>query len=82
LVLIDHIDVLPQLFETVLVPEAVHAELRNAAAPAAIQTRAKSLPSWVEVRQVANIVANISDDTELRPLGAGEAPSPPRQVSL
>jgi predicted nucleic acid-binding protein len=35
LVLIDHIDVLPQLFETVLVPEAVHAELRNAAAPAA-----------------------------------------------
>lgn len=67
LVLIDQIDFLPQLFETVLVPEPVHAELRNAAAPATIQTWAKSLPSWVEVRQGANI----SDDAELRPLGAG-----------
>jgi predicted nucleic acid-binding protein len=66
LVLIDHIHVLPQLFETILVPEAVHLELRNAAAPAAIQIWAKSLPSWVEVRQVATA----SDDAELISRGA------------
>jgi len=37
LVLIDHIDILPQLFETVLIPEAVHSELQNPLAPAPVQ---------------------------------------------
>jgi predicted nucleic acid-binding protein len=68
LVLIDHIDILPQLFETVLLPDAVQKELRNPFAPASVQAWADLLPSWVEVRQVVNA----SDDAELRPLGAGE----------
>jgi predicted nucleic acid-binding protein len=37
LILIDRIDILPRLFETVLIPEAVHAELCNPLAPAPIQ---------------------------------------------
>ena len=45
LVLIDHIDVLPRLFETVLLPEAVHVELRNPLAPAPVQAWATTLPS-------------------------------------
>ena len=69
LVLIDHIDILPQLFETILVPDAVHAELQNPLAPAAVQDWASALPSWVEVKQVFN---NLPDDAALRPLGAGE----------
>jgi predicted nucleic acid-binding protein len=68
LVLIDHVDILPQLFETILVPDAVHAELRNPLAPALIQNWAAALPSWVEVKQVPNV----PDDAALRPLGAGE----------
>ena len=52
LVLIDHIDILPQLFETILVPDAVHAELQNPLAPAAVQDWAAALPSWVEAKQV------------------------------
>jgi predicted nucleic acid-binding protein len=68
LVLIDHIDILPQLFETILVPEAVHAELQNPLAPTAVQGWASALPSWVEVKQVLNV----PDDAVLRPLGAGE----------
>jgi predicted nucleic acid-binding protein len=68
LILIDHIDILPQLFETVPVPDAVQEELRSALAAASIQAWVDSPPSWIEVRQVANI----SDDAELTPLGPGE----------
>jgi predicted nucleic acid-binding protein len=68
LVLIDHVDILPQLFETVLVPDAVHAELQNPLAPTLIQNWAAALPSWVEVKQVQNV----PDDAALRSLGAGE----------
>jgi predicted nucleic acid-binding protein len=68
LVLIDHVDILPQLFETILVPDPVHTELRNPLAPTLIQNWAASLPSWVEVKQVPNV----PDDADLRTLGAGE----------
>jgi len=68
LVLIDHIDILPQLFETILVPEAVFAELRNPLAPPAVQAWVSALPSWVEVRPVPNV----PDDAALRSLDAGE----------
>ena len=68
LVLIDHIDILPKLFETVLVPDAVHTELRNPLAPALIQAWVTVLPSWVEIKQAPNA----TDDAVLRALGAGE----------
>ena len=68
LVLIDHVDILPQLFETILVPDAVHAELRNPLAPTLIQNWAAALPSWVEVKNVLKL----PDDAALQALGAGE----------
>ena len=68
LVLIEHIGILPRLFETVLVPDAVHTELRNPLAPAPVQAWTAALPSWVEVKQTPNV----PDDAALRPLGAGE----------
>lgn len=67
LVLIDHIDILPRLFEAVLIPEAVHTELCHPLAPAPIQAWAAAPPPWLEVKQVPNV----SEDVR-RPLDAGE----------
>jgi len=68
LILVDHIDVLPRLFENVLVPAAVHSELCNPLAPEAVQSWAAALPAWVDVKQAVNL----GDDPSLRPLGEGE----------
>ncbi len=67
LVLIDHIDILPRLFETVLIPEAVHTELSHPLAPAPIQAWAASPPPWLQVKQVPTVAQDV-----LRPLDAGE----------
>ncbi len=64
---IGHIDLLPQLFGTVFVPDAVHKELCHPAAHAAVRDWAAGLAAWVEVKAVAAI-----DDAALQPLGAGE----------
>jgi predicted nucleic acid-binding protein len=52
LVLIDHIEILPGLFETVLVPEAVYAEICHPLAPAPIRAWAAAPPLWLEVKHV------------------------------
>jgi predicted nucleic acid-binding protein len=67
LILIDHIDILPRLFESVLIPEAVHAELCNPLAPAPIQAWAGAPPRWLEVKQVPSVPEDV-----LRSLDAGE----------
>jgi len=67
LLTIGHIDLLPQLFGTVLVPDAVQAELSHPAAPTTVRVWATELPSWVKVETVTEL-----DDAALRPLGAGE----------
>ena len=64
---IDRIDVLPQLFGTIFVPDAVHKELCHPLAPALVREWAAQLPPWVEVVGVDSL-----DDAMLRPLGAGE----------
>lgn len=67
LVLIDHIDILPRLFETILIPEAVHTELCHPLAPAVVQAWAAAPPPWLGVRQVPNV-----PEDALRALDAGE----------
>ncbi len=67
LILIGHIDILPRLFEIVLIPQAVYSELRHPLAPAPIQAWAAAPPSWLEVRQVPDGPENV-----LRSLDAGE----------
>jgi len=49
LVLIGEIDVLPQLYGRVLVPNAVVDELRHSAAPERVAEFAKSLPDWLQL---------------------------------
>jgi predicted nucleic acid-binding protein len=65
--LVDAIAVLPRLFEAVFVPEAVHAELHHANAPAAVRRWAESPPPWLTV-----VPAPPGQDADLRALDAGE----------
>jgi predicted nucleic acid-binding protein len=64
---IGHIDLLPQLFGKVLVPDAVDRELRHPSAPIVVREWVAGLPAWAEVTPVDPI-----DDATLQRLGAGE----------
>lgn len=49
LVLIGHIDLLPELFAKVILPAAVQSELTSRRAPSAIRRWAESAPVWIEI---------------------------------
>jgi predicted nucleic acid-binding protein len=66
LALIDLSGILPALFGDVLVPDAVHRELRSPAAPAKVTAWLNSSPPWLHIRVVSEV------PSELRSLGAGE----------
>jgi predicted nucleic acid-binding protein len=66
LVLIELQQLLPALFNRVIVPEAVLRELRSPAAPAQIGAWLDTAPDWLDSRVAADI------PTELRHLGPGE----------
>jgi predicted nucleic acid-binding protein len=68
LILIGHIDILPAMFERVLLPSAVRDELSNADTPESVRHWMASPPAWVDVRQTTDIGADDSDEA----LGAGE----------
>src|ERR1019366_2332553 len=70
LILIGHIDVLPALFEKVILPAVVRDELKHRKAPPAVQQWIAAPPSWVEVRQTANVM-DASDPSHVT-LDAGE----------
>jgi len=67
LALIGEIELLPALYETILIPLEVHRELLRAETPAPVRTWAESLPLWCEVRRVTSI-----PDRALSELDAGE----------
>ena len=64
---IGQINLLPQLFGKVFVPDAVRQELCHPEAPIVIRDWAAGVPPWAEVTPV-----EIIDDAALQPLGAGE----------
>ncbi len=66
LVLIHHDNVLPVLFDRVLVPPAVLAELRHGGAPVAVRGWADAAPRWLEVRAPVAVHRGLA-------LGPGEA---------
>ena len=66
LILIERIEVLPDLFGSVVAPRAVIRELSHVRAPDAVRHWASALPAWVEVR-IATILPATSR------LGAGES---------
>lgn len=67
LVLIDHINLLPQLCGRVLIPESVLDELSVIETPSLVRNWASNLPEWIEVSPVTPI-----DDAGLTRLHAGE----------
>jgi predicted nucleic acid-binding protein len=67
LVLIGQIDLLASLYEQVVIPSAVAAELRHPKAPAVVQTWVANPPPWCAIRQ-----AQGQPDEALMQLDPGE----------
>jgi len=66
LILIELHDILPKLFDRILIPAAVHHELKSADAPDPIKRFLVEAPGWLEVRPSPEI------DATLRQLDSGE----------
>jgi predicted nucleic acid-binding protein len=66
LVLIELQDLLPELFQRVLIPDAVHRELQSTGAPDPIRRFLAEAPNWLEVRPSPEI------DAALPHLDSGE----------
>jgi predicted nucleic acid-binding protein len=66
LVLIEAIDVLPRLYDRIIIPTSVHRELRHPNAPILVKQWTASLPGWAEIRAASRIEL-------LGILGSGEA---------
>jgi predicted nucleic acid-binding protein len=58
LILIGHIDLLPRLFERVVLPGVVLAELSHELAPASVQRWAATAPAWLEVAESPAVTAS------------------------
>jgi predicted nucleic acid-binding protein len=67
LVIIGHIELLPALYQSVLIPQEVHRELQRPGTPPAVRAWASGLPPWCEVR-----VLSSSPDPTLSELDPGE----------
>jgi predicted nucleic acid-binding protein len=64
---IGYIDILPALFEKVILPVAVRDELGHPKAPFTVRNWVAALPPWVDVRQTSH-----PHDASLETLDAGE----------
>lgn len=53
LILIGQIHLLPELFEQITIPPAVHTELCDAAAPPLVQAWAATPPDWLTIRSTS-----------------------------
>ncbi|MCY6489881.1 DUF3368 domain-containing protein [Leptolyngbya sp. GGD] len=67
LILIDHIEVLPQLFQTILIPTAVQQELLNEQAGESICNWIQNPPAWLNIQTVPQPLLPLPTN-----LGAGE----------
>lgn len=66
LLLIDQLDLLPLLFERIIIPDAVRDEMLNEGAPLILQQWIKNPPLWLEVQTISAI------DQSLNRLDIGE----------
>jgi predicted nucleic acid-binding protein len=62
LVLCEVVEVLPLLYERVIIPRTVYAELACPDAPAVVREWLKHLPSWVTVRSASHLEASLPLD--------------------
>lgn len=78
LILIGHIDLLPALFEKVILPSTVQNELASRKAPSAVRQWVAALPDWLEVRGAPPG----EPDEALKRIDAGERAAIQLAVSL
>lgn len=67
LIVIQHIDLLPRLFECILIPETVREELASPKAPPAVHQWIAAPPTWLTIHSTS-----IQPDSDLLKLDAGE----------
>jgi len=67
LLLIDKIDLLPQLYGTVIIPQTVRDELEAVGSPVVVKDWIEQPPEWLEIRAVS-----VGLDTALGRLDPGE----------
>jgi predicted nucleic acid-binding protein len=70
LILIGHINLLPELFEQIVIPQAVYSELSDVLAPLSVQDWIASPPDWLKIQPVSQPSDAIVD---LLDPGEGEA---------
>ena len=69
LILIDAVDLLPRLYQRVVLPQAAWDELTHPYAPATVSKWANSLPRWIEIQHAPS---SANSDSTLASLGSGE----------
>jgi predicted nucleic acid-binding protein len=79
LILIGHIDLLPALFEKVVLPATVPSELASRKAPPIVRHWAANLPAWLEVRDAP---LSQAEDASMKGIDAGEKAAIQLAVSL
>lgn len=67
LIIIQHIDILPKLYQRVFVPPEVLEELRSPDAPPPVQSWLQNIPDWLEIRAPRTVPSE-----DLRLLDPGE----------
>ena len=53
LILMGHINLLPELFGAIIIPQAVYSELSDACAPSSVQTWIATPPDWLKIQPVS-----------------------------
>ena len=64
---VGYLDLLPRLFENVLIPAVVYEELQHPATPQPVRAALKPTPTWLKV-----ISTEVTDDPILQVLDEGE----------
>jgi predicted nucleic acid-binding protein len=74
LLLIDQLDLLPRLYQRIIIPDVVQAEMQNPGAPLALQNWISAPPNWLEIHPVSNTANSAPKDvrTLLQRLDPGE----------
>ncbi|MGK7954959.1 MAG: DUF3368 domain-containing protein [Crocosphaera sp.] len=67
LILIDCIELLPILYEKVIIPQAVYQELQAEATPKVVKQWIENYPDWLVIRNIMN-----ASDSQLDQLDKGE----------
>jgi predicted nucleic acid-binding protein len=79
LIVIGHVELLPVLFERIILPATVLGELTSRKAPVSVQAWAAALPSWLDVRESPR---SILQDSSFSSIDPGEKAAIELAVSL